>query len=244
MLWNYVTIGSGLFGVLGVVLAIYFYFAGKKEKAPVYTYKSVNLIGLRPELPEDIQILHKGVSVPRVCRTKILFWNRGRATIDGNDIVERVTIKFPQDVRILREPVVETVSRDPIRFVASFSGNVIYLDFAFLDKDDGALIEVLHTGDDESKMEVEGTIKGARQGVKYSEVVTRIRRRDYVGASLLSLLAAVALLLAFIYIEPPATFRALVISIVILGGYAAWAVFFLYSYFTAKRPPSFADALY
>ena len=67
--------------------------------------------------------------------------------------------------RILREPIIVKASRHEIDFrarkVANGPNESIELDFSFLDNNDGAVVEVLHTG--KQDIGCSGTIIGAKE---------------------------------------------------------------------------------
>jgi len=155
-------------GLIGVVLAIFFFIRGRVIRRLAYQATGSNLIGgQHAELPVDVAVVYKGVPVPRVTKTTLIIWNAGNTTLDGRDIVstDPLRIALEKDCKILDIQVVKR-SRGVTGILASsddrFPASVL-VTCDFLDSGDGARMEVLHTGDSGLAVVV-GTVKGLRKG--------------------------------------------------------------------------------
>ncbi|OXI34530.1 hypothetical protein CFB89_07165 [Burkholderia sp. AU16741] len=148
--------------IVGVALAIWGILISSKRPRPAVVRLNRRLLGGPMQmLPKNIQILFDGKPVPHIMRTLIWVWNAGNATLRGDDIVakDRLRLEYASKTQVLSVRVLK-VTRTVIGFTASPRDNSsqILIDFDFLDGEDGALIEILHTG--KGTPAFLGTIKG------------------------------------------------------------------------------------
>jgi hypothetical protein len=153
-----------IFGFLGFVLAIVFYLLSRKEKKPWWTIHSTNMIKGFAKKVQNLEIKFAGKEVENLTVSKIYFWNAGRETINTADISEADPLRIVArndaqilDVKVLKE------NKPASRFLVSTNAerNQYYLSFDFLDKDWGAVIQVIHTGVKSADVGVVGSIRGS-----------------------------------------------------------------------------------
>lgn len=161
---------GALLGILaGLLIALFFYRASRIGPRPSYQLKALRLIAKDERaLPEEVEILFKGMSVPRLTKTHIIFWNSGKAMLDGKQIVDvdPLRLEFSKDAQVLRARIAK-VTRETNKFKVKIndkSPNEVVCRFDYLDVGDGAVIELLHT-DEERYPKVEGTIRGVPKGI-------------------------------------------------------------------------------
>ena len=169
-------VGSAL-GVIGIVVGWILYRRGLRLPRLVLQHLTLWLVGRpnpaavghpsKPALPGDVTVLYKGVEVPRLVKTTVVIWNAGSATLRGSDVVasDPLRLEFNPDARIL-EVTIAKVSRSVIDFQTTHSTtepNVLRLTFDFLDPQDGARFEILHT-DVPAKPKISGTTRGLPKG--------------------------------------------------------------------------------
>jgi hypothetical protein len=165
-----------IIGIVGLVLAVIglltgyiFYRKGIKAKEPCYDEKSINLINGYSTQYEDLKIKYKEKDIENLSVSKILFWNNGSETIDKTDTLEDLPITIcaneEKEVEILDVKVLETNN-----FASDFSavllngGRFAVLSFEYLDSQDGAIIQAIHTGTGAiSDLFLIGRIKGAKK---------------------------------------------------------------------------------
>ena len=157
-------VGAGV-GVLGLLLY-------RRSRIPgIITFQSrnVSLIGGgRTMLPGDIKVLYRDTEVPRLTSSTIWFWNAGKTTVRGEDIVriDPLRLRFGGEVLNVR---VEKVSREAIQITTETPDgkrNTVGCGFDFLDPGDGAVLKVLHSGA-AATPEFEGTIKSMPKGPQH-----------------------------------------------------------------------------
>lgn len=175
--------------LVGTIISFIFYRKSIRKAVPGYQYKSLNIIDVGKEIKIDnINVFYKESKIERLSKTQILFWNDGNKTILGKNIVEkeRIKIQFDQsDGEILSARIVET-TRDVINFVINHNpgDNFAFIDFEFLDKKDGALIELLHTNS-RNVFKINGVIKGIPEGIKNFGRIINIGETVFSGTGIM-----------------------------------------------------------
>jgi hypothetical protein len=152
--------------LISIPLAFVLFVRGKRERKPCYAFRSFNLIrGVAKKIPE-IQISYSGHGEPieQFTITRLVFWNDGRETINKQDIAkgEPLEIIGKEGVKILNANVIS--EKNPAnQFECSLSRDksTLRIGFDFLDHGEGAILQIFHTGNTGSDLELKGIIKGA-----------------------------------------------------------------------------------
>lgn len=160
-----------LLGLLSILVTVYFAIRYAERKDPRFCSLNQRKIAVSEDAPEDIQISYKGQRVDRICSTLVWFWNSGKRPIKKEDIPhgQPLLIKLTDsDVNCeILDVSIRKTSRAVINFTAVKNDtSTVRLDFDFLDKSDGAAIEIQHTGTRSTSVEVSGVILGASKGVR------------------------------------------------------------------------------
>jgi hypothetical protein len=173
-----------LVGILaGLLIALYFYRASRIGPRPSYQLKALKLIAKDERaLPEEVEILFKGMSVPRLTKTHVIFWNSGKAMLDGKQIVDAdpLRLEFSKDAQVLRARIAKA-TRETNEFEVKIndkSPNEVICHFDYLDVGDGAVIELLHT-DEERYPKIQGTMRGVPKGILNWGRIPPSRGRSY-----------------------------------------------------------------
>lgn len=159
---------GSLVGIVGLIVAIILYRASRIGPRPVYQLRALRLIEKEKRiLPEQVEILFGGRSIPRLTMTHVILWNSGKATLDGKNIVtdDPLRLEFSKESEVLRVRVPK-VTREVNKFIPKINPharNQVICSFDYLDAGDGGIIEVLHT-DEERYPRILGTIRGVPKG--------------------------------------------------------------------------------
>jgi len=157
-----------LFGItslaVSIILAYIFYRLGRRDKKPCWSAKNNNLIrGFSKELP-NLDVKYLGQSVENLSVSKIVFWNAGSETIRGEDIADADPISIvPLNNATLLDVKLLEHNSNPSRFLISTKPDMTaaFVKFDFVDKNQGAVVQVIHTGTSAKDVSLIGTIKGA-----------------------------------------------------------------------------------
>jgi hypothetical protein len=96
--------------------------------------------------------------------TKIGFWNAGNETIKKNEVVkdDPITIHAKEGVVFLSATIIEAVNPlNKLECTVSKDRSSVSLSFDYLDCNQGALIQLFHTGTADAEITMTGTIMGA-----------------------------------------------------------------------------------
>lgn len=161
-------------GIIGLISSIFFYLKSKKEKKPVYDIRTTQLLRKNITSIEKLDISYEGQELEDFSVTYISFWNAGRETIAGSDIVERDPLKINlEGYKIYDYQIIIEEEKNNIYFEKE-GVNVIKPKFDYLDKNQGFLLKIYHSGR-LCDFKLTGSIKGSRpiqKGYK-KEVVTK-----------------------------------------------------------------------
>ena len=158
-----------LLGVAALVTGYIYYLRAKREKRPLWVIVTTNVVGkVGDELGESLSVHYKRRAISTVSISRIAFWNAGSQTINKDDIPPgdrlRIATTDPShrvlEVRVIghnsagsqfdSEPVSEHGAREvPIRF-------------DFMDRTNGCVFQVIHTGLSSADLALRGTLKGAQ----------------------------------------------------------------------------------
>lgn len=180
-------VGS-IIGLVGLIVAFILYRASKTISRPCFQTQAIRLIGREDQaLPNDVEIYYKGKKVERLTKVNIVFWNSGKATIDGKNIIVDDPLRFEisEGEQILSANVLK-LTRDCTKFKAYVNPkelNQLICTFEYLDPDDGAVIEILHT-DAKKYPQEKGIIKGIPKGLLDMGPIIALNNRNYIAKGL------------------------------------------------------------
>lgn len=160
---NYLNIISNLFGLIGVVLAIYFYYKSRKVKKPFYAIISFNLINEKIRNIGNIQIKYSDEIINNLTVSKIAIWNGGKETIDSSGIPESSKLKIKAEDKIViydAQFIYKSEESNQLIITHLKDKNTLIIDFEYLDFNQGGIIKTIHSGESSNDLIISGKIKG------------------------------------------------------------------------------------
>jgi hypothetical protein len=231
-------------GIAVIVLAL----RVTRKRQPVWAYRTTKIIGLGSDAPSDLELTFNEQVVSDVYRTRFIFFNRGNEAILKDNVTESVAIQF-KGAEILRQPDIKAKSKEAIEFsarqVVKGGYNCVEVDFLYLDRDDGGVVDVLHTASE--KISCTGNIIGSREIKNIGEFEPAAARRQRERVIVSSVLVAAFLgLVLYQFLtsrrepweEPGVTLFAFVLSIAML----VISLCKPFSYFRQRRFPGWGAA--
>ena len=155
--------------------------------------------------------MYDGSLVESVSSSEFVIWNSGNSVITKSALAtkEPLRIEFSKEIQLLRYQVV--ASNNPINNIElktdSEYPNCILIDFDFIEKNEGARIEILHTGDKNDVRE-KGKLIGVKSIFSKQKKLSRKKKKSQTTFSkkaldvillLLSLLFPIMISLMIIY---------------------------------------------
>ncbi len=158
-----------ILAIASVVISIFLYYIGKKNKEPTYLIKNFPIINDSISVIKELNIKYMEQDIKRLTISKISFWNNGRQTIEGSDIApaDKLRIKLESGEKIISAKII-LESKKANNISVNIENNETFICFDFLDYGDGAILDIYHTSPSEISPSIEGTIKGAHP-IKYGE---------------------------------------------------------------------------
>jgi hypothetical protein len=154
---------SIVLAVIGIVLAYFFYRRGRRTKEACWAIRTNNLVAGYGSKLGDLEVLYKGQKVENLSISRIAFWNEGAETIDRQNLVTanplRITTKG--EVKLLDIKRL-AVNNEASGFAVSLENDMgsARIEFDYLDREHGAVLQVVHTGKRSEDLDLVGAIKG------------------------------------------------------------------------------------
>ena len=160
------TTGLRFLAPISLGLAIYYHYQSVQERAPTYYVSPTRtrIVDTSIAAPPQMQVLYKGKDLNENVSAAIVYlWTDGKLPIRAGDVLEPVRIELDPgcniiDARILKisRPVTKLVRAE----VSDTARNVIPLSFEILERNDGAVLQVIYTGKPDANVSATGTIVG------------------------------------------------------------------------------------
>ena len=165
--------------VVAVIVAVYFGVKTSKTRDPRYRRHSTNLVKDFTSTVKSVQMLYNSIPISNLTVTKILFWNAGRETIRANDITpaDPLRISTLNGGQILEYTLLK-MNNPPSEFHLEIRDKAtINLSFNFLEKNQGAIIQIFHTGSQDKDIVLEGTVIGGHKPTRVRTAPSFYRKR-------------------------------------------------------------------
>ena len=115
---------------------------------------------------EGIQITHNGNPIDTLTVTKYAIWNSGNKMIEASDIVpsEPLRIHTNDEAKILSAKVTDVVNPSNMLTITENPefDNAVVISFDYLSPNEGAVIQILHTGSTSHSLSFDYQIKGGK----------------------------------------------------------------------------------
>lgn len=180
---------------IGVLAALYFYRKSRRVKLLAYAVTTANIIQDYSGRIPDLKIEYKGKNPHTISVSKIVVWNDGTETIERNDIADALPLRINMSAGEILDASIVSVTEGgkANRFtVTKDSPLLVSPSFDYLDKNEGAIIQLVHTGRPADDIFLTGRIKGSGSPVrrKFGPHPTLNRIENWlILASLVGLLA-------------------------------------------------------
>ena len=151
--------------VVGVLLAVYFYFQSAKYRDFVYMVNPAKAVVVKSGQASRLKVLVGSKELRGdVTAAQFAFWNQGKESIRAADVLQPVVIEADPPVAIL-EATVRKQSREIICIViderAAAEGKLL-LSWNILEGGDGAVVQLVYAGGPDVRFAAHGVIEGQR----------------------------------------------------------------------------------
>ena len=144
-----------------IVVGVIIYFKQKRLRKPRYYIRSHNLITDFSNKFDKMQILYDGTPVKNLTVSKIAFWNDGAETIRRENTTRKDPLRVESigDCDIVDASVIMATDSVSEFRIQRMDSKQIRILFAFLDKGQGGIIQLIHTGKGSSSIKLDGYIE-------------------------------------------------------------------------------------
>ncbi len=218
----WLSIASLIIAVFGVGLAIIFYIKGKRVKLPFYADRSVNIVKDLVSRFESLEMLYSGQPIENLTVTKTAFWNGGRDTIKGGDVAsaDPLSVHVKKGCKILDAKILYTKNpANQFSITTSDDQSYITLQFDYVDKGEGVVIQLIHTCTSSEDIKIRGTIKGAGKPVHRYVPTSSTKRFRYIIAILYFSIPPILMAYLFLakFFAKPENPLTLIVNVVVLA---------------------------
>jgi len=155
------------FGILGLILSVYFYFRSKQVTSLTCQINTIELIDVNSSIKDEITISFHDRDVSKLYKSEVTVWNSGNTTIKKSDVLDSdpLVFVFSEKDEVLRNGFVKTSTPQNNTLLNFEKGEQyqVYFEFEYLEPNDGAKIEFIHTLPTEPVLK--GTILGMPSGI-------------------------------------------------------------------------------
>ena len=165
------TLGSFIVAFISIILVVILHKRSQRTKKPTFLIRSSNLVSDFSSKLAKLQILYSSKEIENLTVSKIAFWNDGAQTIDSRDVAEAdpLRIGLKEECGILDVSVIYTKSEANRFDVLPFEeGHSVKITFDYLDKGEGGVIQLIHTGKGSSDIKISGIVKGVGKPIPRS----------------------------------------------------------------------------
>lgn len=144
------------------IASVYLAYKSVPQKVLKFSLSHNNLISSGKASLPNLKIVYAGTNVDQVTVTKVIFWNSSFPTISEQDIIKAAPLSIiAKTGEILDVSVLNGEDTSNQIKVELIDEKTAYISFDYLDRKEGGVIQVVHTGDRDS-IDVSRKIKGGK----------------------------------------------------------------------------------
>ncbi len=149
--------------IISLPYAIYVSIKGKIKKEFSYTSDSNYIIRNGKNTISQLKLTFDDKPIKNLTATKIAIWNSGNQVINATEMVnsKELSIQISSESNEILAAEIIASSEETNQFSLSTNPKSVKISFDYVEKNDGVVIQVLHTGPQES-LTVTGKIKGGK----------------------------------------------------------------------------------
>jgi len=195
---------GNVLGIIGIILAYYFYYKGKSKKEIFYEITSFNLINenLNQKVSE-LKISYKNKDIKYLTVSKIAIWNSGNSTIWEKEIPEnnKIKINICNSYEILEYELIENEDVDSKLNITKIDDKQLEINFKFLEPNKGFVLKLIHTSRTSNDISIKGRIIGGSEIKRINDIGRNNTEREHWSTKYFGFLFGVIVLLGSFHYE-------------------------------------------
>jgi hypothetical protein len=160
---------AGIFGIVGTILAIVFWFESKSEPDLTYYISPARTPILKKDSLENFSVTFHGAPVVGdLSSAQVQIWNQGKAPIRSEDILKPITISTPNGELIYQ--VTAKPSRQVIGMSILTTNNTSKLNVGWkiLEHNDALQLQIIYGGGVDMPLMIDGVIVGQERLTQFT----------------------------------------------------------------------------
>lgn len=165
--------------VFSVIYAIYAGVKGKEKKEISYIVNTHEIVQAGKNMIPEFQISYRGQTIDDLTVTRFAIWNSGNRLLNSNDIVDTkpLSITSNDDGPDILDASIIKRSEESNKFtIDKKSAHCAELQFDYIDKQDGIIVQILHTGSAKN-ISLSTLIKGGKKLKNVEKRTTVIKNK-------------------------------------------------------------------
>lgn len=193
--------------VISVLFAIWVYFKGKKRIEISYYTTTTEIVRDGKYITPNLRVSYRDETINNLTATRYAIWNSGTEVINHSDVVSLVPLQIVSEdnnVNILDAIIIKQSEETNMFNIAEKAHQYVRFDFDYVDKQDGIVVQVLHTGTAAS-LKLDCKIKGGEKpknvNANYTESFSKEQSKK-VGAVMFIIMCVflAVIILAFVFV--------------------------------------------
>ncbi|OGU30238.1 MAG: hypothetical protein A2057_03580 [Ignavibacteria bacterium GWA2_35_9] len=158
-----------IIGIIGIIVSIIVVLYSTKEKELYYSISKTKTQIVKAGQSSNLQVRYDTLIVHSdITAVHLMLWNNGKQSIFPTDVLERIIITTSKDARILEAKITKTTRDVSDISLKKINENEIEINWRVLEKNDGAMVQIIYTGNSETNITIKGLL--LEQGkIKYIE---------------------------------------------------------------------------
>ena len=151
--------------IIGIVISWIFYRLQKRRKELSWSIENINLIrGYSSLFDNKLEIRYAGNEIENLTISRITLWNSGNETIDKQDVAIPLFMAPAEDLTVLDVEILKASTIGNRFEVKRLTGSdALVVSFDYVDPNQGAVIQIIHTGTTVLPFQVYGEVKGVKE---------------------------------------------------------------------------------
>lgn len=164
--WKIFALITGVLGIIGFVLSIYFWYEGKSSVDLNFAVHPVKAVLLQTDQSSKLKATYEGKPVEgNVTTVQVALWNKGKKSIRAEQILnDRKSILISTENGI---PILDATLRKSSREVVQCSINTdelpqgkLWISWKIFEQNDGCIIQIIYQGNQNNQISANGVIEG------------------------------------------------------------------------------------
>lgn len=184
--------------IISLPIGIWGMIQGNKYKEFSFAKASNSIVRGGKKLIPHLKFTYNNVEIDNLTVTKIALWNSGNEVINLADVVDGIglAVTVPDDVEILSSEIIGVSDESNAFCIADGNGQKTELSFNYVDKSEGVVLQLCHTGfanDVSVSCKIKGgkPVKDSNPVVKGPRFISKLNPQKYI-AVMGSIIAAVS----------------------------------------------------